>query len=705
MPSPSQPTYSSNPKISDLLPYERNDLDYEVFEIDDPYYHNLNKIDLPSSGDSIRHIIPNKIARTLVECPVWAATGTTGCVQGTMMRQPHYIKMEGSETFQEMWAVKLDRNTSKSSETPQQAFLLIFPPVEPGDSGAWVVDSAGQLFGHIVAGDPMLGLAFIIPAYKVFDDIKRRFGSEALCCPSSSTMQPHNTLNNNVSIPAPSVGITQTWAPSRLCRWSDYQIVELTYLISSMVYLLLDISFHLPLEYYYIMFIGLGGVVTFSALQATAEIISIFPVSHNLPSTYYGIVSIGLGGVVSYSALQTAPEILAHPLLLPFANGSNMSIGLLQWVVLLMTCTRQIVLMRTYMSVQSGAEYPLATIIIQHSHELQIGDIWSFTGLLSALSTPSSALYVASRALYGMTYLRQHEEDARFWNSRHITSPNRTQVLLKRLLLLQLMFCNEHLRWQRIAHGGRHARTKMYLVCWGIARTPNAFVKALICTTSSEISLQSRNHFTAYLACLEISSNGFREYYSPHGRIIPSEEPLGMVLRSKEMLLREICSPEVRWPRGVFLSGDMVLTLAGRDRVILKPIILTAFRCLSLGLRLAHGRIDFPRVPARLLWADFGLAYDFGHHPDESKTRGKSRFTSPTLWCDEEPVFERLVLKLRCLLACLRWRIAWWTVFEGSRFGAIFVYDAHQLRRRRLNAPGRREDNSQCSESRERERQ
>ena len=123
--SSSQPTYLSNPKISNLLPCEINDLDYEVFEIDDPYYHNRkywNKIDLPSSGDPIRRIIPNKIARNLVECRVWAATGTTGCVQGTMMRQPHYIKMEGSETFQEMWAVKMDRNTSKSSETPQRAF-------------------------------------------------------------------------------------------------------------------------------------------------------------------------------------------------------------------------------------------------------------------------------------------------------------------------------------------------------------------------------------------------------------------------------------------------------------------------------------------------------------------------------------------------------------------------------------------------------
>ena len=122
MPDSSQPTYSSNRKISKLLPCEKNDLDYEVFEIDDARYHNWNMMDIPSSGDPVRQIFPTDVARTLVECPVWAATGTTGCVRGTMMRQAHYIKMEGSETFQEMWAVKLDSNTSKASVTHQRAF-------------------------------------------------------------------------------------------------------------------------------------------------------------------------------------------------------------------------------------------------------------------------------------------------------------------------------------------------------------------------------------------------------------------------------------------------------------------------------------------------------------------------------------------------------------------------------------------------------
>ena len=401
-----------------------------------------------------------------------------------------------------------------------------FPLVEPGDSGAWVVDSDGQIYGHIVAGDPMLGLAFIIPAYKVFDDIKRRFGSEALCCHSLSTMQPYNTLKNYVSGSDFSVGMTQIRAPSRLIRWGDYQSLGPMHLASLNTYLLLDILFYLPLADYGMVFIGLGRV--------------------------------GLG---TYSALQTASEILSLPLHLPSANGSIMSICLLQRVALVITYTREIVPMRPYMSVQSGAEYPLAAIIIRDGHELRTGEIWFFTSSLSALSASNSALYVpwsrcamwdvaadgyarsegaaavilktlsqamadddlidciireagvnqdgrtpgltipsslaqaalirqcyakagldpinnpqdrpqffqahgtgASRALYGKTHLSQHEEDARFWGSRHITSPNLTQVLLTRLL--QLMFWNGHSEWQRIARGGRHARTNMYLACW-----------------------------------------------------------------------------------------------------------------------------------------------------------------------------------------------------------------------------------------------
>ena len=61
----------------------------------------------------------------------------------------------------------------------------------PGDCGAWVVNAnTGLLYGHIVAGDPVTGMAFIIPAHKVFSDIEHRFGVR----PALSPEQPRAEL-------------------------------------------------------------------------------------------------------------------------------------------------------------------------------------------------------------------------------------------------------------------------------------------------------------------------------------------------------------------------------------------------------------------------------------------------------------------------------------------------------------------------------
>ena len=43
----------------------------------------------------------------------------------------------------------------------------------------------------------MLGLAFIIPAYKTFEDIKSRFGEEPLLCSTPSVVQPYDALNDD----------------------------------------------------------------------------------------------------------------------------------------------------------------------------------------------------------------------------------------------------------------------------------------------------------------------------------------------------------------------------------------------------------------------------------------------------------------------------------------------------------------------------
>ena len=76
-----------------------------------------------------------------------------------------------------------------------------------------------------------------------------------------------------------------------------------------------------------------------------------------------------------------------------------------------------------------------------------------------------------------------------------------------------------------------------------------------------------------------------------------------------------------------------------RDRTVLKPVLLTAFGCLSRGLAHIHGcnirhkdikpaNILYEKAlgpnPARFLWADFGLAHDFGN-TGNSKTVSKHR--------------------------------------------------------------------------------
>ncbi|KAL8721480.1 MAG: hypothetical protein Q9181_007694 [Wetmoreana brouardii] len=154
---------SKRVKIVTLSPNDPvNDLDYECHPIKEFTYHQqTNRILLPRTvNENRKYLFPQKIAAKPDQSTVWAVTGTTGLVKGTILENPYYIKMNGSSTCQEMWPVRLERDTI------------------PGDCGAWVVNATtGDIYGHIVAGDPVSGLAYIIPAFKVFDDIERCLGA------------------------------------------------------------------------------------------------------------------------------------------------------------------------------------------------------------------------------------------------------------------------------------------------------------------------------------------------------------------------------------------------------------------------------------------------------------------------------------------------------------------------------------------------
>jgi len=61
-----------------------------------------------------------------------------------------------------------------------------------GDSGSWVIEqNSGKLCGHIIAGDISTGLAYIIPARVVFEQIERRYDCR-LNLPKSDYLLPED---------------------------------------------------------------------------------------------------------------------------------------------------------------------------------------------------------------------------------------------------------------------------------------------------------------------------------------------------------------------------------------------------------------------------------------------------------------------------------------------------------------------------------
>lgn len=90
------------------------DLDYEIFVLEYSNYQHPNRILISGDKDDlISYLYPSKVATEVIEGPILAATGTTGTVRGIIMKNPRYIRMNNSKTYQELWPVQLDRYTSE----------------------------------------------------------------------------------------------------------------------------------------------------------------------------------------------------------------------------------------------------------------------------------------------------------------------------------------------------------------------------------------------------------------------------------------------------------------------------------------------------------------------------------------------------------------------------------------------------------------
>ncbi|PMD13460.1 hypothetical protein NA56DRAFT_422932 [Hyaloscypha hepaticicola] len=122
-----------------------------------------------------------------------------------------FVKLKYSDTFEEVKTVTLHGTLSH------------------GDSGSWVIEqSSGKLCGHIIAGDISTGLAYVIPARVVFEQIERRYDCR-LELPDSGYLLPEDMTERisqlQVSVPTMEGGLEETerYAQSRLVRPTSYR--------------------------------------------------------------------------------------------------------------------------------------------------------------------------------------------------------------------------------------------------------------------------------------------------------------------------------------------------------------------------------------------------------------------------------------------------------------------------------------------------
>lgn len=92
-----------------------NGLDYGIFLIKDFRYRMSNRVTLPVEvGKLQQYLFPENIATVVQEANVWVACGISGVLKGVIVGNPYFIKMAGSENYQKMWPVDLDRDIGMS---------------------------------------------------------------------------------------------------------------------------------------------------------------------------------------------------------------------------------------------------------------------------------------------------------------------------------------------------------------------------------------------------------------------------------------------------------------------------------------------------------------------------------------------------------------------------------------------------------------
>ncbi|RDW62508.1 hypothetical protein BP5796_10810 [Coleophoma crateriformis] len=88
---------------------------------------------------------------------VMTCTGSKNVSHGAIRASSILLKLESNQTYEVVWTVKLEET------------------LKYGDFKSWILEkSTGRICGHIIAGHPRTGIAYVFPAERTFEDIKRQ---------------------------------------------------------------------------------------------------------------------------------------------------------------------------------------------------------------------------------------------------------------------------------------------------------------------------------------------------------------------------------------------------------------------------------------------------------------------------------------------------------------------------------------------------
>ncbi|CZR66669.1 uncharacterized protein PAC_16570 [Phialocephala subalpina] len=145
-------------RLTSSLNGQHPDLDWALVEIQQPYHEpaNVMSVEWIAGGTQmcVKHFV--SAIKETANVLVVTSTGTqTGFLSSSSMfyKSPHAVSSE------EVYVVRLDGKFKR------------------GDAGAWVIDpESGDLYGHLIAGCPDSNVAYLIPAHRIFSDIREQLG-------------------------------------------------------------------------------------------------------------------------------------------------------------------------------------------------------------------------------------------------------------------------------------------------------------------------------------------------------------------------------------------------------------------------------------------------------------------------------------------------------------------------------------------------